>query len=674
MTLLPLTFDDNGFFHLNSGESDYVGYSPDTYDDAIPIHLFVWMHGGGGEAEADLWSIAPPESRSSQSYIAVSLGGREDQYWDTDSDGPKLLAAVADVQRYFNIDPRTIYVGGYSSGGDMAYRYGFENAGQFAGILVENSDPFRDTGSTPAALMAAASWKINVGHVAHLSDDVYPIETVQASFETLTTNGFPVSLIELPGKHYAPDVGTTGTNYDLVHSLLPFLELGWVSPYMPLEMLSLMVPDAPAAGFTVVGSGFAPNSWIWITVDDSTDGTQPINGPDAFQPEADGTFTRTDPTLLSCGHTFNANAFVEDKIVATSHAVMPQCLPEPPPASETADVDATAATKAVYTDLVAAPARVDHRLVIGQALRGWDPEPGSIAEPVTALTNLGLPAPKLLEVDLTDFFGPNRHDAELFPLLISHAAQGGLIGLSFHAHNPFTGGDAYDTKSVDLPQLADPTNPQTPAGARWKAELDRIADVMQQFAAVDAVVLFRPLHESNGFWFWWGEKDPGPARPVDFRNTWQGMFRYLTTNRGLHNLLWVYSAGRDFGGALLDPTRLYPGNDLVDLVGLDIYDDDLSDAAPGEPGYAAMLALGKPFGITEYGAQGSEDDFHPGHDGAVHLPNDKVIRLIKDRYPRTVLASAWYSALAGNGESDNWQISDKPNPQALLLDPWAITL
>jgi len=43
--------------------------------------------------------------------------------------------------------------------------------------------------------------------------------------------------------------------------------------------------------------------------------------------------------------------------------------------------------------------------------------------------------------------------------------------------------------------------------------------------------------------------------------------------------------------------------------------------------------------------------------------------LIKDRYPHTVLASAWYSALG-----DNWQISDKPTPQALLLDPWAITL
>lgn len=230
MTLLPITFDENGFFHLDSGESPYVGYTPDTYDDATPIHLFVWMHGCGGDAEGDLWSVAPPDTRSSQSYIAVSLGGRDGECWHNNSDGPKLLAAVADVQRYFNIDPHMIFVGGYSSGGDMAYRHGFENAALFAGILGENSDPFLDSGSTPATLMAAASWQINIAHVAHLSDGTYPIGMVRASFATLTANDFPATLVELPGTHFDPDVGTTGTVYDLIHSLLPFLELGWVSP------------------------------------------------------------------------------------------------------------------------------------------------------------------------------------------------------------------------------------------------------------------------------------------------------------------------------------------------------------------------------------------------------------------------------------------------------------
>jgi mannan endo-1,4-beta-mannosidase len=323
-----------------------------------------------------------------------------------------------------------------------------------------------------------------------------------------------------------------------------------------------------------------------------------------------------------------------------------------------ADPDASARTREVYAGLLTAPERTDHRLVIGQALRGWDFQ-RPVDQPVTALTDAGLPAPELIEFDLTDFGVTAAHDAQLFAVLRDHAAAGGLIGFSAHVGNPFTGGDVNDRNGVDLPQLADPANPVTPAAQRWRDELDRIADIVQELVDVDPVVLFRPLHESNGDWFWWGQRDP-----VDFAATWQGVFDHLTASRGLHHLLWVYSANRDLGAALSDPVRLYPGNAVVDVVGLDVYDDDLSDAEPGRPGYQALVDLGKPVGITEYGAS----NWPTAHDGAQHLPNARVIALIKERYPRTVLATAWYSS---NG--NNWQISDKPDPAALLLDPWAIT-
>ena len=82
-------------------------------------------------------------------------------------------------------------------------------------------------------------------------------------------------------------------------------------------------------------------------------------------------------------------------------------------------------------------------------------------------------------------------------------------------------------------------------------------------------------------------------------------------------------------------------------------------------------------GITEYGAQNAYDDavgHHPAHDGDVFLPNDRVIALIKERYPQSALATAWYTSVDQVvGISNHWQISDKRNPQALLLDTWAIT-
>jgi predicted esterase len=235
---LPVTYDGNGFFHLDSGQSPYVGYRPDTYSETNPISLLVWLHGCGGIAEGDLWSVAPPSTRQTQSYIAISIGGRDGACWSVNTDTPKVLAAIADIARYFNINPRKVFLAGYSSGGNMTYRVGFQHTSTFAGLLVENSDPFYGTGATPASLLASSSWRINVAHLAHLSDTTYPIAGVRSNLSTLTANGFPVTKIEKAGTHYDPDNGAFGTSYDLIHFLLPFMEADWVSPAPSLSPLA----------------------------------------------------------------------------------------------------------------------------------------------------------------------------------------------------------------------------------------------------------------------------------------------------------------------------------------------------------------------------------------------------------------------------------------------------
>ncbi len=259
---LSTTYDANGFFTHNSGQSNYIGYKPDTYSHTTPTSLFVWMHGCGGNAAGDMWTIAPSATRQNQSYIAISLGGRDGACWQTNVDTPKVLAAIDDIARYFNINPRKIYLGGYSSGGNLTYRVGFENASRFAGLLVENSDPFTGTGRTGAQLMAAASWKINIAHLAHLSDTTFPIATVRTNITTLTTNAFPATLIEKPGTHYDPDTATTGTNYDLKTFLLPYLNAGWTSPVPSTPDILLENPagaplasgDTQSIGTTVTGT------------------------------------------------------------------------------------------------------------------------------------------------------------------------------------------------------------------------------------------------------------------------------------------------------------------------------------------------------------------------------------------------------------------------------------
>ena len=83
-----------------------------------------------------------------QSYIAVAPDGREGACWNVNTDPAAVLGVVATVKTHFNINRRRVILGGYSSGGDLAYRTAFYNANGFAGVLAENTSPFRDTGSS----------------------------------------------------------------------------------------------------------------------------------------------------------------------------------------------------------------------------------------------------------------------------------------------------------------------------------------------------------------------------------------------------------------------------------------------------------------------------------------------------------------------------------------------
>jgi predicted esterase len=225
----PLTVTKNDVVTLNSSASPYYVYVPSSYDatHATPAKLLVWLHGCGGQAYGDAWVVSPG---GTQSWVTVSVGGRDGGCWSPGTDATLVLAALDDVKRRLNVDPRRVVIGGYSSGGDMAYRTAFYNARRFAGVVAENTSPFRDTGSTAAASIAAAAWKLNVAHLAHLSDTVYPIATVRAETDALKLAGFPETRLERPGTHWDADTASTGTGYDLRRYLLPYLDAGWLAP------------------------------------------------------------------------------------------------------------------------------------------------------------------------------------------------------------------------------------------------------------------------------------------------------------------------------------------------------------------------------------------------------------------------------------------------------------
>jgi predicted esterase len=225
----PVTPAYETVVEMKSWLSPYSLYVPRSYDGThrTPARLLVWMHGCGGNAYGDAWSVSPG---GSQSWVTVSVGGRDGDCWNVDSDPALVMAALDDVKKHLNIDPRKAVIGGYSSGGDLAYRTMFFNANSFAGVIAENTSPFRDTSSSASYSIGAAAWRFNVAHLAHLQDTVYPIEGVRQETDALKYAGFPLERIERNGQHWDSDYGSYGTMYDRRTYLLPYLDRGWVAP------------------------------------------------------------------------------------------------------------------------------------------------------------------------------------------------------------------------------------------------------------------------------------------------------------------------------------------------------------------------------------------------------------------------------------------------------------
>ncbi|TCO10804.1 mannan endo-1,4-beta-mannosidase [Natronoflexus pectinivorans] len=90
------------------------------------------------------------------------------------------------------------------------------------------------------------------------------------------------------------------------------------------------------------------------------------------------------------------------------------------------------------------------------------------------------------------------------------------------------------------------------------ADLEKAADVLELLRDKGIPVLWRPLHEAAGTWFWWGAKGAEPCKQL-----WRIMFDYFES-RQLNNLIWVWT---------VEPNDddWYPGDQYVDMIGRDIY-------------------------------------------------------------------------------------------------------
>ena len=128
---------------------------------------------------------------------------------------------------------------------------------------------------------------------------------------------------------------------------------------------------------------------------------------------------------------------------------------------------------------------------------------------------------------------------------------------------------------------------------RWKSQVDVIAFFLKQLREAGVPVLWRPYHEMNGSWFWWGKKTGEPG----YRQLYRMLFERLTHFHKLNNLLWVFNAN-ELRLNVDAYQKYYPGNDVVDILATDVYSNKFTTRD-----YTALLALAgeKPIALGEVG-------------------------------------------------------------------------
>ena len=209
--------------------------------------------------------------------------------------------------------------------------------------------------------------------------------------------------------------------------------------------------------------------------------------------------------------------------------------------------------------------------------------------------------------------------------LVAHVERGGIVTLSWHPRNPLTDGTAWDVETPGVVTSILPGGSQHQKFQTWMRRVGDFIATLKDSKGQLVPVIFRPWHENNGSWFWWGQKH---CTNSEFLALWN-MLQDEMDRRGFTNLLWSYSPNLDGGWTEQRFLERYPGNDRVTLIGEDAYqwgtEDDFRKGLTADLNFLSKFAKdnGRLLAMTECGLKNMTD------------PTwwTRVLKPIMDQYP-----------------------------------------
>ncbi len=158
--------------------------------------------------------------------------------------------------------------------------------------------------------------------------------------------------------------------------------------------------------------------------------------------------------------------------------------------------------------------------------------------------------------------------------IIAQHERGGIVTLSWHPNNPVTGKNAWDPTGDVVSKIL----PGGKLHMQFDSWLKTVADFIASLRTSNGQlvpVIFRPWHEMSGAWFWWGDT----RCTVDqYKQLYRYTYKYIM-RRGGNNIVWAYSPNlADQTETVEHYEKYYPGDDVVDMLGIDIYQREPNNA------------------------------------------------------------------------------------------------
>ncbi|AWH83755.1 beta-mannosidase [Flavobacterium album] len=166
---------------------------------------------------------------------------------------------------------------------------------------------------------------------------------------------------------------------------------------------------------------------------------------------------------------------------------------------------------------------------------------------------------------------------------VKEAYNKGMVNIfSWHLREPFEGETFYTSDMTDQ-QKQEAFASILPGGVNhdyYKAKLDKVASVLNNLKDNNnklIPVIFRPFHEFDGNWFWWGT---AYCTPAQYQQAWQFTVEYLRDTKNVHNVLYAFAPDNSYTTSNNYLSR-YPGDDYIDILGMDNYGDFANGSSTG---------------------------------------------------------------------------------------------